>query len=149
MKIALTIETVKKLILTILFCSISLPAFAQSDLERIQETLIDYIEGTANAEPERLRKAFHPDFKLYTVNDDSLRVIDGQKYILFETQEKSNHTGRIISIDHEQDAAIAKVEIVTPGSGVYIDYFLLLKLDDKWKIIHKSYTGRPFYNADN
>jgi hypothetical protein len=146
---ALTIKTMKKLLLTILFCCLCAPAFAQSDLEQIQETLTDYIEGTAGTDAERLREAFHPDFNLYTVNDDSLRVIDGQKYIVFETKEKSNHTGRIISIDHEQDAAIAKVEILTPGSGVYYDYFLLLKLDDKWKIIQKSYTGRPFYNADN
>jgi hypothetical protein len=138
----------KKLLLTILFCTINLTAFAQSDLEQIQKTLTDYIEGTANAEPERLRRAFHPDFNLYTVNDDSLRVIDGQEYIVFETKEKSDHTGRIISIDRERNAAIAKVELVMPGSGVYYDYFLLLKLDDKWKIIQKSYTGRPFYNSD-
>ncbi|MBP6699500.1 MAG: nuclear transport factor 2 family protein, partial [Flavobacteriales bacterium] len=32
-----------------------------SDIEQITATLMDYIEGTANGEPERLRKAFHPD----------------------------------------------------------------------------------------
>lgn len=133
----------------ILFCSISFTAFAQSDLEQIQETLTDYIEGTAGTDAERLREAFHPDFNLYTVNDDSLRIIDGQQYIEFETREKANHTGRIISIDHERDAAIAKVEIVMPGQGVYYDYFLLLKLQGDWKIIQKSYTGRPFYNSES
>lgn len=42
---------------------------AQSDLELITETLMHYIEGTANGEPDRLRIAFHPDFNLYTVTE--------------------------------------------------------------------------------
>lgn len=53
-----------------------------SEIEQITETLMDYIEGTANGEPERLRKAFHPDFNLYTVTTtDSLRIRSGEKYI--------------------------------------------------------------------
>jgi hypothetical protein len=37
---------------------------SKSDFEQITETLMDYIEGTANGEPDRLRKAFHKDFNL-------------------------------------------------------------------------------------
>ena len=45
----------------------SLNTYAQtspekSDFEQITETLMDYIEGTANGEPDRLKKAFHPDW---------------------------------------------------------------------------------------
>ncbi len=140
-----------KTIILLLFCSLlSFTSYGQTDLEKIQETLTDYIEGTANGELDRLRKAFHPDFNLYTViGEDSLRVWDGQNYISgFREGRKSNRIGRIISIDHENDAAIAKVEIVMPGRGVYTDYFLLLKLSDEWKIIHKTYTGRPFHGED-
>jgi hypothetical protein len=140
----------KKITLLLLFCFISFISYAQTDLEQIQETLTDYIEGTANGEPDRLQKAFHPDFNLYTViGEDSLRVWDGQEYIsVFKEGQKSNRIGRIISIDHENNAAMAKVEIVMPNRGVYIDYFLLLKLGEEWKIIHKTYTGRPFYGTD-
>lgn len=137
----------KQLGLLIFFSLISITSFAQTELELIQETLTDYIEGTANGEPDRLRKAFHPDFNLYTViGDDSLRVWNGQDYISgFQEGRKSNRIGRIISIDHENNAATAKVEIVMPNRGVYTDYFLLLKLKEGWKIIHKTYTGRAFY----
>lgn len=31
-----------------------------SEIEQITATLMDNIEGTANGEPERLRRAFHP-----------------------------------------------------------------------------------------
>ena len=38
------------------------------------------------------------------------------------------------------DAAIAKAEILIPNWRVYTDYFLLLKYEGSWKIVHKSYT---------
>ena len=117
-----------------------------SEIQQITETLMDYIEGTANGEPDRLRKAFHPDFNLYTVtSEDSLRVRSGEIYISnIKVGEKSNRIGRIISIDYEKDAAIAKAEIVIPNWRIFTDYFLLLKYEGSWKIVQKSYTYRPF-----
>jgi len=51
--------------------------------------------------------------------------------------------GKIISIDYENNAAMAKVEISHPKSkGTYVDYFMLLKTDGRWTIIHKMYTKR-------
>lgn len=118
----------------------------KSDIEQITETLMDYIEGTANGEPDRLKKAFHPDFKLYTVtSEDSLRIRSGKKYISnVKEGQKANRVGRIISIDHEKDAAMAKAEIVIPNWRVYTDYFLLLKYEGSWKIVQKSYTYRVY-----
>lgn len=119
---------------------------SKSEMELITETLMDYIEGTANGEPDRLRKAFHPDFNLYTVTgEDSLLIRSGEKYISnVKVGEKTNRIGRIISIDHEKDAAIAKVEIVIPNWRIFTDYFLLLKYEGSWKIVHKSYTWREY-----
>jgi len=132
--------------LCILFCStiIAQSDNGKSDIEEISATLIDYIEGTANGEPERLHKAFHPEFNLYTVTEeDSLRIRSGKKYIAnVKEGKKSNRVGRILSIDVEKDAAMAKVEIVMPGWRIYTDYFLLLKYEGSWKIVQKSYTWR-------
>ena len=117
-----------------------------SEIQQITETLMDYIEGTSNGEPDRLKKAFHPDFNLYTVTkEDSLRVRDGGKYIsFFKEGQKHNRVGRIISIDYENNAAVAKVEIVMPKLRIFTDYFLLLKYGGQWKIVHKSYTSRTY-----
>jgi putative intracellular protease/amidase len=115
----------------------------KSDLDQIKETLLDYIEGTANGEPQRLRKAFHPNFNLYTVAKDTLWIRSGEQYIAnFHEGEKSNRVGRIISVDFEKDAAIAKVEIVASDTRLFTDYFLLLKYEGAWKIVHKSYSWR-------
>ena len=118
----------------------------KSDIEQISETLMDYIEGTANGEPERLRKAFHPNFNLYNVSqEDSLTIRSGEKYIAnVKKGEKSNRIGRIISIDYEKDAATAKAEIVIPNWRIFTDYFLLLKYEGSWKIVQKSYTWREY-----
>lgn len=115
----------------------------KSDKEQIEETLMHYIEGTANGEPDRLRKAFHPQFNLYSVAKDSLRIWNGQDYINnFKEGKKSNRIGRILFINIEKDAAIAKAEIVVPQFRIFTDYFLLLKYQGTWKIVHKSYSWR-------
>ncbi|RXM41558.1 dehydrogenase [Flavobacterium sp. YO64] len=115
----------------------------KDDLEQITEVLLNYIEGTANGQPERLRKAFNPNFNLYTVEKDTLWIRSGEKYISnIKVGEKSNRKGSIISIDIEKDAAIAKAEIIVPNWRVFTDYFLILKYEGTWKIVHKSYTWR-------
>lgn len=141
---------IKSLVIVVTFTLVNICSHAQtnstSELEQITETLMHYIDGTANGEPERLRTAFHPDFNLYTVNDrDSLWIRSGEQYISNVTPgKKANRVGRIISIDFENDAATAKAEIVIPGWRIFTDYFLLLKYEGSWKIVHKSYTWRPF-----
>jgi hypothetical protein len=116
------------------------------EIDQITETLTHYIEGTAIGDPDRLRMAFHPDFNLYTITEtDSLRIRSGENYIAAVVDgKKYNRIGRIILIDYENDAAIAKAEIIVPDQRIYTDYFLLLKYNGAWKIIHKSYTSKPF-----
>ncbi len=117
-----------------------------SEIDQITKTLMLYIDGTANGEPEKLKEAFHPDFNLYTVSDkDSLRIRSGKEYINnIKKGEKSNRIGRIVSIDIENNAAMAKAEITIPGWRIFTDYFLLLKYEGSWKIVQKSYTWREY-----
>ncbi|SEK45105.1 Putative lumazine-binding [Aquimarina amphilecti] len=117
-------------------------AIAQSDKDQITETLLNYIEGTANGSPERIKKAFHKDLNLYAISNDTLSVTSGKKYITyFKKGQKRDRVGKIVSIDVVNNAAVAKVEIDVPTrKRLYTDYMMLLKVKDTWKIIHKSYT---------
>ncbi|MFT4986937.1 MAG: hypothetical protein ACI8U0_002583, partial [Flavobacteriales bacterium] len=57
--------------------------------------------------------------------------------------EPTGEFGKIISIDYENNAGMAKVEITDPKSAVtYVDYFMLLKVDKRWQIIHKMFTKK-------
>lgn len=117
-----------------------------SEIRSISATLMNYIDGTANGDPEQVRNAFHPDFNLYTVSDaDSLWVRSGAKYIDgIKPGEKTTRQGRIISIDVDGHAAMAKAEIAVPGWRIFTDYFLLLKYEGAWRIVQKSYSWRAW-----
>lgn len=121
---------------------------AQSDKALIEATLNDYIQGSTNGQPKRLEKAFHPDLNLYYVKDEEVKIWSGKDYIL-DTKEgqPTGETGKIISIDFENNAAMAKVEIFNPKNNrTYVDYFMLLKTDNKWTIIHKMFTRKSGTN---
>lgn len=124
---------------------------SQSEIEQITATIMDYIDGTGNGELDRLKRAFHPDFNLYSVTqEDSLRIWKGENYVSnFKEGKKTNRIGKIISIDYEKDAAVAKAEIVVPNWRVFTDYFLLLKYEGSWKIVHKSYTSRAIPKVES
>ncbi|MEQ6124828.1 nuclear transport factor 2 family protein [Pseudotenacibaculum sp. MALMAid0570] len=135
----------KKLILLfILFAGLSIQA--QSEIEAINKVLYDYIEGTANGEPQRLKSAFDENFNLYFVANDSLRAWSGKQYVAnVKEGRKSNRIGKVLSIDYEGNAGVAKVEILMPSrKRIYTDYFLLLKVKNQWKIIHKSFTFKNY-----
>lgn len=119
---------------------------AQSETELITRTLNDYIEGTTNGQPERLKRAFHPDFNLYYVGQDSLRIWSGKEYVSnIKEGEKNDRKGKIISIDFANNAASATIEIDIPSrKRIYTDYLLLLKYQGSWKIIHKSFTFKDY-----
>ena len=139
----------KKALLIVSFLLCSMVGQAQSEIALIEKTLNDYLQGTSLAKPDQVREAFHADLNLYSVDQEAkLKVWKGSDYIAgFEGAEPSNRLGKIVAIDFENDAAIAKAEISYPNSPlVFIDYFMLLKVDGKWTIIHKMYTRKPTNN---
>ncbi|TJY36165.1 nuclear transport factor 2 family protein [Pontimicrobium aquaticum] len=132
----------KKIVLILATLLFTISVNAQTEIEKINKPLLDYIEGTANGQPDRLKRAFHPDFNLYFVQNDSVKAWSGKGYVSNVKQgRKSNRIGKIISVDYVNDAAIAKIEIDMPDrKRLYTDYLMLLKVKDEWKIIHKSFT---------
>lgn len=133
----------KLLLLLVAFLSLQ-TINAQNEIQDIHNTLMDYIEGSTNGQPDRLKKAFHPDLNLYYVKNDTLATWSGTAYIEDTKEGKpTGEGGKIISIDFENNIAVAKVEISHPKSpSTYIDYFLLLKTEGTWTIVHKAYTKR-------
>lgn len=132
----------RKLLLLSAVLLISVSLQAQTDEELIRKTLTDYIEGSTGGQPERLKAAFHPNLNLYYVRNDEIRIWKGTDYIK-DTKEgvPTGETGKILSIDYENDIAVAKVEVIPQSnSRSFIDYFLLAKTEGKWTIIHKAYT---------
>ena len=111
----------------------------------IEQVIMWYIDGTATGDTATVRKAFHPDFNLYAIDEnENLLIRSGKEYInKINVGQKNERQGKIISVDYEVNAAMAKAEIVVPGWRIFTDYFLLMKYQGEWKIVQKSYTWIP------
>ncbi|MEM7486532.1 MAG: nuclear transport factor 2 family protein [Bacteroidota bacterium] len=135
----------KAITITLLLTGV-LFTYSQSEIEDINKVLYDYIEGTSNGEPDKLRSAFDKDFNLYFVKNDSLQIWSGKQYIgNIKPGKKSNRIGKVLAIDYEGNAAVAKIEILMPGpKRIYTDYLMLLKVQGLWKVIHKSFTFKNY-----
>jgi Putative lumazine-binding len=136
----------KKILFLLLFTVQQLNAQKEKEFALINQTLLDYIEGTANGESNRLKRAFHKDFNLYHVQNDSLKIWNGQEYMAgVKEGQKSNRVGRVVSIDYTDNAATAKIEVDMPArKRLYTDYLILLKYENRWQIIHKSFTFKEY-----
>jgi len=134
----------KKTILIILVLIGFQNASAQSEEASIKKTLNKYINGSTGGQPKLLKEAFHPDLNLYYVKNNEVATWSGTAYIADTKEGKpTGETGKILEIDYTNDAAVAKVEIAHPKSKTpYIDYFMLLKTNGKWIIIHKMFTKK-------
>lgn len=115
----------------------------------IAEALENYFSGFYEGDVETLEKIFHPSAHLYAATEGPLTDRDmEQVYEGVRSRQSSASRGferfdRILSIDQSgPEAAVAKVQIAL-GDQLYTDFLNLLKLDGRWQIISKVYTGEP------
>ncbi|ESP91455.1 MULTISPECIES: nuclear transport factor 2 family protein [Pseudoalteromonas] len=116
-------------------------AGANEDIEQIKQVIQWYFDGTAQGKPALVEQAFLPSLELqYVDSSGAFKRWSGQTYISgIEEGRKNNRVGEIIAIDVTGDSAMAKATI-TNRNMVYTDYFLLLKLNQGWKITNKIFT---------
>lgn len=117
------------------------------DLESslIEKTLQNYMEGSSYNKPDQLESAFAENATLYLTGREGFKVYTPKEYVgFFKNAEKGEFNGRyakVLAIEVVKDIATAKVEISIPEKKmIYIDLFLLKKIEQKWKIISKTAT---------
>ncbi|OSY88578.1 peptidase [Tenacibaculum holothuriorum] len=112
----------------------------------IEKTLQDYINGSSYNNIEQIKNAFANDATLYLTNrEGNFKQYTPKEYANFfkngEIGKFNGRHGRILDIEIHEDIATAKVEISGPKrSWVYMDLFLLKKIQNEWKIISKTAT---------
>ena len=112
--------------------------------EKVRECLLNYIEGTSYNKTTLIDKSFEKDADLFLTksNDDLWKVSASEYSSWFSKSIEGSFNGRIgniLSIDIFGSIATAKVEIRLPAKEIiYIDMFLLKKINKEWKIISKS-----------
>lgn len=123
---------------------ISCCGFSQ-EKESVKKTLQNYIDGSSYNKLELLKSAFTGDATLYLTGREGFKRYTPEEYANFfkgkKAGEFNGRDGKILSIEIIKDIATAKVEIAGPKrKWVYIDLFLLKKMNDQWKIISKTAT---------
>ncbi|MFK7847068.1 MAG: nuclear transport factor 2 family protein [Rhodothermales bacterium] len=121
-------------------------AQAQSEKDLIKTAIQKYIDGTSLNNPELISEAFYDDAYLFLSKEgEEIWLVPVEDYAGFfnkgDKGKPNGRTGKILSIDQQNDIAIAKAEILIPSNDLkFIDLFLLKKLSGEWKIISKAAT---------
>lgn len=122
---------------------------AQSEEDAIRESIQKYLDGSSHSNPEKIVEPFYENARMFLYHkEEPIYLLSPTEYAaLFEKREKGKFNGRvgkILSVDRENDIALAKAEIViTERDMRFIDMFILKKLDGTWKIISKAATLIP------
>jgi len=111
-----------------------------TDLEQIHETINFYAEGGTKGEPETVAKAFHPSAYMKFIKDGELVDVPIQKYFsdFIKNGVAQERIVTINSIDITGNASSVKLTI-DYSTHQFIDYFNMLKIDNRWLIVSKIF----------
>ena len=119
---------------------VSPPSQAQeaNSIDAISATVQDYLDGTANGDPDQIDRAFADSLEVQWLGEhDQLMRRTAPDYIdQFRDGNRRDRDGRIVMIDATDRAATVKVEIEWNGR-LYTDYMLLLRIEGEWQIANK------------
>lgn len=126
-----------------------LSAQAAADDAAVRQTIQLYFDGLRNRDVESLKKAFHADAKLYTVDKTgALDEMNQEKWYTRIRPSAQNPDARwevdanIASLEINGNTAVAKTIVEFPRVQ-FTDYLSLLKLNGEWKIVNKIYSAKP------
>jgi len=120
--------------------------FNQSKIEIeksvIKKAIMDfYHEGHVRSDPELYDKILHDEWKFFYFDENkSLQIVDKNEYMSWYDPERVNPdltwTTEFYYIDVSGNLAAVKLRIECEDVG-YIDYFNMMRINDRWWIVHK------------
>ena len=114
--------------------------------QAVRVPLEHYMQGHATNNPEFMRKAFMPTAHIESVREGPLTSWDVDTYCKrfngTPADDEATRRRTIDAIDIGGTAASAKITLVH-GNITFIDYFVLLKTEDGWKIANKAFHAQP------
>ncbi len=112
--------------------------------EPIKSVLRDYFQGYLTADSRLVAKAFHPDARLFCIEEGKLEKTELSEWLtnLNDRQIRGDVRSadiQVISVDQTDTAATAKVVLTFPKFR-FTDYLSLLQIEGHWRIIGKIYA---------
>ena len=117
-----------------------------NDCADISKALVPYFDGFYEGDVEKLKSIFHPSCHLYCathtpMTDFDMETVYGRVAGRTKPAERGDpREDGIITIDQSgPECAFAKIYIAL-GNQRFTDYLTLLKIDNRWQIITKTFT---------
>ena len=114
----------------------------QKEIETIKKAVMDYYhEGHIKSDPELYKQILHDEWKLFWLDENGkLNIADKKEYLSWykpeEADKSLNWETEIYYVDVYENTAAVKLRLECEKVK-YIDYFNMMKIDDKWWIVHK------------
>jgi hypothetical protein len=116
------------------------------DQVAVRAALQPYLAGHASGRGDVMATAFTDGARLSSVVDGRLFVRDAKDYFLgfpgAPAEDEGERRRWIQSIEVVGDMAIARVILLYPGVR-FVDYMVLHRVADDWKVVHKAYHAEP------
>ncbi|SDC98725.1 Putative lumazine-binding [Algoriphagus faecimaris] len=138
----------KKLLLLVFQLGLVGVTFAQepSDRDLISKTVNLYFDGMMDRDFDKLQEAFHPEARLIGYRGERLTVTEFNAWASATSsgspRNKEEFKNEIVSIRVQGNTASVETELFWPGI-YYYDFLTLIKIEGKWKIVHKSWWEKP------
>ncbi len=117
----------------------------QAGQEGVRAAINHYFQGHATGDATHFRLAFLPGAHIEGNRQGEFTSWTLEEYCgLFKGKPAADEDKRVRTIDLVDvsgDSAMAKATL-DHGATVFTDYFVLLKVNDEWKIANKVYHGR-------
>jgi hypothetical protein len=117
----------------------------------ITEVVQTYIDGSRSGDADQLRRAFHPDARMYGSIAGQRFDLPIEEFFALASDQPADVDGtykaRIVSVEQVGDAATAAIEETGFwGTLSFTDFFALSRFDGEWKIVNKTFAhtgGEP------
>lgn len=104
------------------------------DYEEIMKAANLYLEGCQKGNGDIMKPAFH---KNATINGNPIQTLfDGA-----DETGATNVKGRVDILDVVNDIAVIRITMEDYAGADYVDFHVLRKEEDGWKIVAKVFTG--------
>jgi putative lumazine-binding protein len=117
----------------------------EADIAAVTETVRAYYDGSMEGDETKLSRAFHPRACIVGNEHGELVWATLDQYVAECKQavaEAGRYEWRIDGLSFEGDTALVRVGSQYAGVW-YSDDLSMLRIDDAWRIVHKTYYAHP------
>jgi hypothetical protein len=137
-------------LLAILTVAVPVRAQTAADSSAIRSTALDYVEGWYEGNPERMRRAVHPELvKRIVVSDTATRhsvvetmgasaLVNGTRHGWGKETPKERQQKDVRILDIFGNAASVRATMAD-----WIDYLQIAKVDGRWVIVNVLWEEKP------